>query len=58
MALRSSCMPADDNESVDAYEWTAFLDLLIGNKRRTVKTMNDGKPFVLVKRDRRPTVWV
>lgn len=58
MALRSSCMPADDNESVDAYEWTAFLDLLIGNKRRTVKTTNDGKPFVLVKRDRRPTVWV
>lgn len=44
------------DEDVDAYEWTALLDLLVANKRKTIKIDDNGKPFVLVKRNRRPTV--
>lgn len=49
---------ADSDVAVDAYEWTAFLDLLVHNKRKTVEVSDEGKPFVLVKGDRFPTVWL
>lgn len=48
----------DTDQSVDAYEWTAFLDLLVGNKRKTVEITDQGRPFVLVKRDRCETKWL
>lgn len=44
-------------ESVDAYAWTATLDLLVGNKRRSVPVDNRGKPFILANRNRRPEMW-
>jgi hypothetical protein len=47
-----------DDEDIEAYEWTALLDLLVANKRRTIKIDDNGKPFVFVKRGRRPTVTV
>jgi hypothetical protein len=44
------------DEEIEAYEWTALLDLLVANKRKTIKIDDNGKPFVLVKQNRRPTV--
>ncbi len=46
------------DDDVEAYEWTALLDLLVANKRRTITIDDKGKPFVLVKQDKRPTVTV
>jgi hypothetical protein len=51
--------PKDDTDQpVDAYEWTAFLDLLVQNRRKTIQINDHGKPFVLVKREARRTVWL
>lgn len=44
-------------EPVDAYAWTATLDLLVGSKRRSVKVDNDGQPFILANFDRHPEFW-
>lgn len=46
-----------DESDVVAYEWTATLDLVVGGKHREVRIDNDGKPFVLVNRGRRPELW-
>ncbi|MFJ1460941.1 hypothetical protein [Nocardia sp. N2S4-5] len=46
-----------DESDVEAYEWTATLDLIVGDKHRQVRIDNDGKPFVLVNRGKRPELW-
>jgi hypothetical protein len=49
----------DAPEPVDAYGWTALLDLLVQGRRKTVKITDDGKPFVLVNANRFPTLlWM
>ncbi|OBA84679.1 hypothetical protein A5642_25865 [Mycolicibacterium mucogenicum] len=48
----------EQDADVAAYEWTAFLDLIVNNKRKTVEITDGGKPFVLVRRNRFQTIEV
>lgn len=46
-----------EESAVAAYEWTATLDLVVGEKHREVTIDNDGKPYVIVNKGQRPELW-
>jgi hypothetical protein len=49
--------PTEYEHEVECYEWVAWLDLLVNNKRDVVKIWDEGKPFVLYRGIERAHHW-